>query len=1320
MNLSNRLTFSLVFSVLLVAGFALVPTVMAAEGGPTATFTASAVTLEDDTNTADVDESTLSNLSGDYILLVNTSRDGLADPGEAGEFEVLVTFDQDVYSSADADGQAGANAFDQSDLATGDFTATVYKISDGMEVTSGVTIGTVSRVEIADTDPQEYEKRKFLVEVNVNTSASGDAPLAIRLELALDAGVFSKATPEGLDDNNQIQLEVLGVNNQGSAGNFTVLPKPLIRPAVSVSASKIGLHQTAMLTLRFAEAPTGDDVPSRENIKVTNGSILADDLDTDDDEGLYSNDDGNIWTVVIVPQAGRGRLFKIKVEAIPGASFTLSQEITVDSTPISQRIDITGPANDRGPKGGGSFMVTVTYTVAPSDPLTLDGVSVTGGTKGSFNKSTDTVYTLTVDPTDPAPGVTGTLTVSVGQYSQDFSIPGTDVEDTPDDPDVPSVDPDAPTSITLSSGMDARGYLVVAPTGAVTDGAATSGLPSDVTPEIVSLPDLEDVLYGGGTIDVYVEKDGDRPDVIVNEVMWAVDENKVGVEGYLTHQWIELYNNSDNAAPAGSITLWLKPRAFSGAPSDKGGRTDRLSNVLRFGTTTGWQLGTNHGQNGNSSEAAPKEFKSMFRASNKRGDNDGINGAHWIQSTLLSHVNHRGTPGEENTRSVAPVSTRPSPASFTPPKSDVLINEVYNDSSNDFDWLELRFRNRTNIREWVLSYAKSDFSESVIMKFPDRDLWFDAGTILLIVNKGPQDTKLAAGQDYALSSANQARGAGPHKYWNPSNGNSSSSHYLDIPDYRGGDFLLILRTRDGNDRLGSRSRIHDVVGPGTFVRQTLKANTVIYEPHTKDSNAGRPNGYIWDTRVWPLNGQNVKDYVSWDSNSLLQNDRKFAVSKVLARSGEKDGWKKDGIYFPNNSGGLGYDRGVVADGTPGYDNGVVKGKHTDLANGKVIVSEIMLTTDNGRYPQWIELHNTSKTNTVDLHADTDGNNRGRQGWSIRVENHFSDSWKDRRKDKLHVEVKFRDLGVRFIPPDQTILITADKVRNSGTSTSNHFPDHRVASIWGTSAKGAFKMSSRRDIFLNAKGGFLLEIVDGNNQVSDVVGNLDGVKPDIFNEAGFDDPYSWNWPTDMVGNRRTSLIRKYDDRVPRPGTPDRGVVGSMRGAPAPLDTAVGDGEKGMMYSWVHAADTKTARAQITWYGSDGDYGTPGHTSSTPLPVSLSYFRPTLENGEVVIRWTTESELDNAGFNILRSDSRNGEFKQVNSELVQGAGTTGERNTYKWVDESAKPAKPGVIYYYQIEDVSFAGERQTLTTTKLKGLISADNKLTTLWGGLKSQD
>ena len=65
---------------------------------------------------------------------------------------------------------------------------------------------------------------------------------------------------------------------------------------------------------------------------------------------------------------------------------------------------------------------------------------------------------------------------------------------------------------------------------------------------------------------------------------------------------------------------------------------------------------------------------------------------------------------------------------------------------------------------------------------------FSAGDHLLIVNKGPAETNLVAGQDVTVGANNQARGAGPHKYWNPSNGNSASNHYLDIPDYNGGDY----------------------------------------------------------------------------------------------------------------------------------------------------------------------------------------------------------------------------------------------------------------------------------------------------------------------------------------------------------------------------------------------------------------------------------------------------------------------------------------------------------------------------------------------------
>lgn len=120
---------------------------------------------------------------------------------------------------------------------------------------------------------------------------------------------------------------------------------------------------------------------------------------------------------------------------------------------------------------------------------------------------------------------------------------------------------------------------------------------------------------------------------------------------------------------------------------------------------------------------------------------------------------------------------------------------------------------------------------------------------------------------------------------------------------------------------------------------------------------------------------------------------------------------------------------------------------------------------------------------------------------------------------------------------------------------------------------------------------------------------------------------------------------------------------------------------------------------------------------PLPVTLSSFRAERADAGVVLKWTTESELDNAGFNILRSETKNGRFKTVNSKLIQGAGTTSERHTYTWKDTTAKP---NVVYYYRIEDISHAGVRKQLATVRMRGYVSAVSKFTTRWADLKLQD
>ena len=135
-------------------------------------------------------------------------------------------------------------------------------------------------------------------------------------------------------------------------------------------------------------------------------------------------------------------------------------------------------------------------------------------------------------------------------------------------------------------------------------------------------------------------------------------------------------------------------------------------------------------------------------------------------------------------------------------------------------------------------------------------------------------------------------------------------------------------------------------------------------------------------------------------------------------------------------------------------------------------------------------------------------------------------------------------------------------------------------------------------------------------------------------------------------------------------------------------------------WHRTSSVSWLTRSSTW-GHAEDIGTPGYRAGGPrsLPVELSSFSvKRLESGAVVLTWTTESEVDNAGFNLRRSEKRDSGFTLLNPALIAGAGTTGERQAYTFTDTSAKP---GVEYFYQIEEVSFDGGPVPLVTRFLAG-------------------
>jgi hypothetical protein len=83
------------------------------------------------------------------------------------------------------------------------------------------------------------------------------------------------------------------------------------------------------------------------------------------------------------------------------------------------------------------------------------------------------------------------------------------------------------------------------------------------------------------------------------------------------------------------------------------------------------------------------------------------------------------------------------------------------------------------------------------------------------------------------------------------------------------------------------------------------------------------------------------------------------------------------------------------------------------------------------------------------------------------------------------------------------------------------------------------------------------------------------------------------------------------------------------------------------------------------------------------------------GRVFIKWRTETQEDNYGFNIYRSKSANGPYAKINRGIIPGEGSTNIPRDYCYMDTGLPR---GAIFYYQIESVSNSGMAELVEGTK----------------------
>jgi len=142
-------------------------------------------------------------------------------------------------------------------------------------------------------------------------------------------------------------------------------------------------------------------------------------------------------------------------------------------------------------------------------------------------------------------------------------------------------------------------------------------------------------------------------------------------------------------------------------------------------------------------------------------------------------------------------------------------------------------------------------------------------------------------------------------------------------------------------------------------------------------------------------------------------------------------------------------------------------------------------------------------------------------------------------------------------------------------------------------------------------------------------------------------------------------------------------------------------------------------QIIWYENklnDNTTTTTTPVTTTTIPVSttttvpvatiikLSSFAAIPKSDTIILEWSTESEIDNMGFNLYRSETENGQYTtKINASLISAQGSALQGASYEFVDKDVKNRK---TYWYKLEDVDVNG------TSTMHGPISATPRW--IWG------
>jgi len=138
-----------------------------------------------------------------------------------------------------------------------------------------------------------------------------------------------------------------------------------------------------------------------------------------------------------------------------------------------------------------------------------------------------------------------------------------------------------------------------------------------------------------------------------------------------------------------------------------------------------------------------------------------------------------------------------------------------------------------------------------------------------------------------------------------------------------------------------------------------------------------------------------------------------------------------------------------------------------------------------------------------------------------------------------------------------------------------------------------------------------------------------------------------------------------------------------------------------YQQDNGLPTKYPVSFVSWTQVNGTLPAPTTTADNSLPILISQISSQIVSDNVNITWVTESEVDNLGFIMERSDNDMGNWIELTSYLYDGnmksMGNSSRQREYRYIDSGIINGK---TYQYRLSDVDIHGKISYYKPIKIK--------------------